>query len=299
MLHCAFLLEEIMHKGFYAFIVFSAGACYGILSTFVKTAYAAGLTLTDVSGMQCLFGMLFLWLSAILTVRRIPSFFQILSLASIGIPMALTTIFYYHSLESLSASLAVVFLFQSIWMGTAAESLIFKKLPEKKQLLSIILCLTGTLLSAGLLDEGADFSFSSGMGWGLLSALSYTAMMCASSLLGKGIAPALKGALMSTGDTLLTFLLLPPVFLIDFSSWPLLLPYGFLLGIFGVALPPFLLAWGMPHVGPGLGSVLAASELPVALVMALLVLGESITPIQWAGIFLIGAGIVAGNIKNS
>lgn len=115
-----------MHKGFYAFIVFSAGACYGILSTFVKTAYAAGLTLTDVSGMQCLFGMLFLWLSAILTVRRIPSFFQILSLASIGIPMALTTIFYYHSLESLSASLAVVFLFQSIWMGTAAESLIFK-----------------------------------------------------------------------------------------------------------------------------------------------------------------------------
>ena len=152
-----------MHKGFYAFIVFSAGACYGILSTFVKTAYAAGLTLTDVSGMQCLFGMLFLWLSAILTVRRIPSFFQILSLASIGIPMALTTIFYYHSLESLSASLAVVFLFQSIWMGTAAESLIFKKLPGKKQLLSIILCLTGTLLSAGFLDKGADFSFSSGM----------------------------------------------------------------------------------------------------------------------------------------
>ena len=134
-----------MHKGFYAFIVFSAGACYGILSTFVKTAYAAGLTLVDVSGMQCLFGMVFLWLSAILTVRRIPSFFQILSLAAIGIPMALTTIFYYHSLESLSASLAVVFLFQSIWMGTAAESLIFKKLPEKKQLLSIILCLTGTL----------------------------------------------------------------------------------------------------------------------------------------------------------
>lgn len=55
----------------------------------------------------------------------------------------------------------------------------------------------------------------------------------------------------------------------------------------------------MPHVGPGLGSVLAASELPVALVMAFLVLGESITPIQWAGIFLIGTGIVAGNIKNS
>lgn len=58
------------------------------------------------------------------------------------------------------------------------------------------------------------------MVWGLLSALSYTAMMCASSLLGKGVAPALKGALMSTGDTLLTFLLLPPVFLLDFPPGP-------------------------------------------------------------------------------
>lgn len=135
-----------MHKGFYALIVFSAGACYGVLSTFVKMAYAAGLTLTDVSGMQCLFGMLFLWLAALFTVKRRPSPFRILSLAAIGIPMALTTIFYYHSLETLSASMAVVFLFQSIWMGTAAESLIFRKLPGKKQLLSILFCLSGTFL---------------------------------------------------------------------------------------------------------------------------------------------------------
>ncbi|WP_302550278.1 EamA family transporter [uncultured Dialister sp.] len=287
-----------MHKGFYALIVFSAGACYGVLSTFVKMAYAAGLTLTDVSGMQCLFGMLFLWLAALFTVKRRPSPFQILSLAAIGIPMALTTIFYYHSLETLSASMAVVFLFQSIWMGTAAESLIFRKLPGKKQLLSILFCLSGTFLAAGLAEEGTHFSLSSGMVWGILSALSYTVMMTASSLLGKGIPPALKGALMSTGDTVLTFILLPPLFLWDASSWPLLMPFGLILGIFGVALPPFLLAWGMPQVGPGLGTILAASELPVALLMALMVLGESVTPVQWIGILMIGAGMVVGNIKN-
>lgn len=295
MLHCAFLLEEIMHKGFYAFIVFSAGACYGILSTFVKTAYAAGLTLTDVSGMQCLFGMVFLWLSAILTVRRIPSFFQILSLASIGIPMALTTIFYYHSLESLSASLAVVFLFQSIWMGSVVEAVLARHFPSPLKCLSIILCLAGTFLAAGFLEGGQPLSLSSGMIWGLLAALSYTAVITASSLLGEGIPPALKGALMATGDTVLTFLILPPVFIFTPALWPTLLPYGLLLGLFGVALPPFLLSWGMPHVGPGLGSILVASELPVALVMALFVLGESVAPLQWAGIACILGGIVLGN----
>lgn len=283
-----------MHKGFYACIVFAAGACYGVLSTFVKTAYADHLTLTDVSGLQCLFGTLFLCAALIFTHKRKPSPFQVLSLAAVGIPMALTTIFYYHSLETLSASLAVVFLFQSIWMGTAAECLLFRRKPTKRQILSVLLCLSGTILAAGLFDKGESFTFSSGMIWGLLAALSYTTVLTCSSLLGEGLSPAVKGILMAGGDMIFTFIVLPPVFLLDTSSWPVLIPYGLLLGLFGVALPPFLFAWGMPHVGPGLGSVLAASELPVALLMALLVLGESITGIQWAGILLIGLGIAAG-----
>lgn len=283
-----------MNKGFYAFIVFSGGACYGILSTFVKTAYASGLTLTDVSGLQCLFGTLFLCLALPAAHRRRLSPFQVLTVAAGGIPIALTTMFYYHSLETLSASLAVVFLFQSIWMGSAAECIFFRKKPKKKQILSILFCLSGTILAAGLFEKGESFTFSSGMIWGLLAALSYTAVLTSSSLLGKGLSPAVKGALMAGGDTIFTFLVLPPVFLLDTASWPSLIPYGLLLGLFGVALPPFLFSWGMPHIGPGLGSILAASELPVALLMAFMVLGESITGPQWAGIALIGLGIAAG-----
>ena len=110
-----------MPKGIYACIVFAAGACYGILSTFVKIAYAAGLDLTDVSGVQCLFGMFFLWAGVFFTRKKTLTPFHVLSLLAVGIPMALTTIFYYRSLETLSASLAVVFLFQSIWMGSAVS----------------------------------------------------------------------------------------------------------------------------------------------------------------------------------
>lgn len=283
-----------MHKGFYAFIVFSAGACYGILSTVVKTAYAAGLTLAEVSGMQCFFGLLFLILAALFSKKVHLTPFHVLSLMAAGIPMALTTIFYYRSLETLSASLAVVFLFQSIWMGTVVESVLARKLPGIPKMLAFILCLAGTLLAADAAGSGS-FHFSSGMVWGMLAAISYTAVMTASSLLGKGVPPAAKGAFMAFGDTLLTFFLLPPAFLLEPSIWPSLLPYSLVLGLFGVALPPFLLSWGMPHIGPGLGSILAASELPVALVLALLVLGESIAPLQWAGIACILGGIVVGN----
>ena len=281
----------------YGFIVFSAGACYGILSTVVKMAYAAGFTLADVSGMQCFFGMLFLWMAAALKKKPALSACQILSLTSTGIPMALTTIFYYRSLETLSASLAVVFLFQSIWMGTAAESILAKKIPSPLKLLSILLCLLGTFLSAGFTEDSLSLRLSSGMIWGLLAALSYTAVILSSSLMGNSLPPAWKSALMATGDTVLTFILLPPPFLFTPSLWPSLLPYALLLGLFGVALPPFLLALGMPHVGPGLGSILVASELPVSLLMALLILNESVSPIQWAGILCILAGILSGNRK--
>ena len=287
-----------MHKGFYAFIVFSAGACYGILSTFVKTAYAAGLTLTDVSGMQCLFGMLFLWLSAILTVRRIPSFFQILSLASIGIPMALTTIFYYHSLESLSASLAVVFLFQSIWLGTLAECVIRREKPTRLRLLSIAIVLAGTVLGAGVIGSAAAFPLSAGMLWGFAAAISYTTGLLCMNRIGRGIHPITKSALMVSGALVMVLLFLPPDLPVSPAHFASILPYGIPLTLFGVFLPPLLFSSGMPHISPGLGSLLAASELPAALFFSFLLLGESISFLQVIGIVMILFGIWLGNRKH-
>lgn len=73
------------------------------------------------------------------------------------------------------------------------------------------------------------------------------------------------------------------------------LPYGFLLGLFGVALPPLLFSIGMPHVGPSLGTILTASELPVAVLMSALVLSEDVSVIQWIGVCIVLIGIAIGN----
>ena len=72
--------------------------------------------------------------------------------------------------------------------------------------------------------------------------------------------------------------------------------FPFTAGIPGIHHPLFRLgSTGMPHISPGLGSLLAASELPVALLLSLLVLGESISPMQGIGIVLILGGIFLGN----
>ncbi|GAA3332038.1 hypothetical protein GCM10020331_090970 [Ectobacillus funiculus] len=54
----------------YALIVFLGGCCYGVLSTFVKLAYSAGYSVTEVTGGQYLFGTLLIWVLVLFTKKE-------------------------------------------------------------------------------------------------------------------------------------------------------------------------------------------------------------------------------------
>lgn len=75
-----------------------------------------------------------------------------------------------------------------------------------------------------------------------------------------------------------------------------LFQWGIFLAFFGTVLPPVLFAIGMPKVGASTSSILMTVELPVAVVTAHLILKEHITTMQFSGIFLMGAAIIAMNI---
>lgn len=49
----------------------------------------------------------------------------------------------------------------------------------------------------------------------------------------------------------------------------------------------------------GLGTILTASELPVAVSMSALVLGEQVGMLQWIGVALILGGIAFSNVRLS
>lgn len=285
-----------MRHGFYAFLVFAAGASYGVLSTFVKLAYAEGFTVGDVSGGPCFLGVLLLWVLALAKGFPRPGGKVVLFLAASGCLMAGTTMFYYQALTTLSASLAVVFLFQSIWIGTVLDAALKREFPSPWRLFSIIMALGGTILASGMLAE-EDFRFSPGMVWGFLAACSYALFITVNTIRIEGITPIAKSAFMTSADMIAVFLILPPLFLTDTAYFLDFLPWASFLSLFGVVLPPILLSCGMPHIGPGLGSLLTAAELPTALLLSSLVLGESMELLQWLGILCIFGGILAGNLE--
>lgn len=286
-----------MHHTLYATLVFGAGTSYGIISTLVKLSYRAGFSVNDVSAVQYIFGFLVLWSLWLLRVRRLPPVKTGLSFFILGITMAGTTLMYNTALETLPASLAVIFLFQSIWLGSVAESILQRKFPDKKRILSIAIVLFGTVLAAGVIGKSVPFAFDTGMLWGLGAALSYTTEITCLNRLGKEVHPITKSSLMTTGALICACIFLPPSFLEEPQQLAHIFPYGALLTFFGVFLPPLLLGIGMPHISPGLGSLLAAAELPAALFFSLLLLGESITALQIFGMVLILSGIWIGNRK--
>jgi drug/metabolite transporter (DMT)-like permease len=281
----------------YALIVFLGGCCYGVLSTFVKIAYSNGYSVKEVTAAQYIYGTLLTWILVLFTTKKRATLKQAFKLLLSGLPFGLTGVFYYQSLQTLNASLAIIFLFQFVWIGTLFEWFFYKRKPTKEKVSSIIILIVGSILAAGLVSK-SDVNLSlKGTAWGFLSALTFTAFIFLSSSVGKDTPPVLKSAFLSTGGLIVVLLVHPPVFLFDVNNLMGIAPYGLLLGLFGVALPPLLFSIGMPHIGPGLGAILTASELPVAIILSAFILVEPVSISQWLGVIVILVGIVAGNLK--
>ncbi|MBS4219904.1 EamA family transporter [Bacillus sp. FJAT-49711] len=283
----------------YAFIVFLGGCSYGILSTFVKLAYAAGFSVTEVIGGQYLFGAILIWLLFLFSKKQKITGRQIGKLLLSGLPFGLTGVFYYQALQTLDASLAIIFLFQFVWIGTFLEWALYRKKPNFNKVISIIILIIGSVLAAGIIvEKGINMTWQGSI-WGILSAITFTISIFLTGSVEKNLPPIQRSTLIATGALITVSVIFPPVFLANISVIMGVAPYGILLGLFGVALPPLLFSIGMPHVGPSLGTILSASELPVAVTMASIILAEHVGLSQWFGVMLILCGIIFGNIQRS
>ena len=274
------------------------GACsYGALSTLVKLAYGRGFGTGQVVGSQMLLGAGLCWLLALAAGRSRPSPRQALALLAAGAPVGLTGVFYYASLQHLGASLAVVLLFQFTWMGVLAEAVQRRRLPSREQLLSLGVLAAGTLLASGVAEGSAGSLSAVGLGLGLLSAVSYTAVILGSGRVALALDPFVRSAVMVTGGLVAALCVFPPTFLVDGSLGAGLWPWGLALGFLGMVVPTVCFARGMPQVGAGLGAILGAAELPTATLLATAVLGEQMTALRWTGVALVLLGVALPELR--
>jgi len=288
-------------KGILYIIIGSA--CYGVLSTFVKLAYNDGFIVNDVVGIQMFVGAILLW--SIVLINKLlkkksttptyvkPAKKDILLLTVLGSTTGLTGMFYYLSLQYITASFAIVLLFQFTWIGVFLEALLNRKFPEKEKVISLIPLIIGTLFATNVFSTGIQQINLLGLLFGLLSAISYSIFVLLSGRVAVQTNPVTKTALMITGGFIICALFLPPNFFSDGKLFvEITLKYGIILGFLGPFFSTFMFSKGVPLTGSGLASILGAAELPTAVLMSALVLKESIGTAQYIGVFLILAGII-------
>lgn len=280
------------------------GACsFGILSTFVKLAYADGYTLGDVTGAQAFFGAVLLWLFYFIQTKVSkkvypPTNTHWFKLLAAGAFTGLVSMFYYQCVKLVPASLAIILLMQFVWISVLLELIIYKKKPSKMQILAIVIILGGTVLASGFTENNGNSINILGIIFGMLAALCYAIFLMLNGKLGNEYPPLKKSALMITGACILIFICLQPTFLINGALGGSLLKWGIILAVFGTFIPPLCFAAGIPKAGLTLSSILSSVELPVAVMMSSLVLHEEVNFMRWVGVLIILTALILPNLEN-
>ena len=274
-------------------LIVIASSSYGILSTIVKLAMEAGYTAGEAVTSQYAFGFFLVLIITVLTQRSLPKINKrgAITLLLGGIFTSLTGIIYGQSLIYLPASLAVVMLFQFTWIGTLIDCALKRRLPTRAETISLFVLFGGTILAAGVLD--VDLSAIPLKGWvlGFISAVTFAIFIQINSHHVEGVNTISRTFIVSFVAFVVASLLLNPEILWNGQLSTGLWKHGLALGTFGIVLPILLFSIAAPKVGGALSSILGAMELPVAITVSVLVLGETLTLLQVVGIIFVLLGM--------
>jgi drug/metabolite transporter (DMT)-like permease len=294
------------------YVVLGASS-YGMLSTFVKLSYKQGFSPAEVTSAQYLIGVFCLLLINLFANRTAikPARKDIVALMLCGTCVGLTSVLYYISVKFINASIAVVILMQSVWMGVVVEIFQTRKPPNFNKIIAIVLILVGTFFATDLAHASRTSLDIRGLIFGFLAAVSFSVVLYSTNSVATHLASVQRSFYMLIGGTSVVLIFgvltqIAPQYLglsivdaafttnkaFDFSVF---YKWGLLVGIFGTVIPPIMLNNGFPITGVGLGSILSSAELPVAIIVAFFLLGETVNASQWLGVFLILSAIVLMN----
>lgn len=283
------------------FLVGLGATSYGMLATFVKLAYQENFTTAEVTSSQFILGILgMLLINAFQKFKKKEGVIKatsanIMHLMLAGTSLGMTSVFYYLAVKYIPVSIGIVLLMQTVWMGVLLEWFLDKKAPSMQKVISVGIVLVGTALATNLFSKSLDLDWR-GIMWGMLAAASFTTTMFTANRIALGISSAQRSLYMLLGGAVIVFgfsiaTQVTPFNMAIFAKW------GIVLALFGTIIPPILMNAGFPHTGIGLGSIVSSLELPVSVMMAFMILNETVIFSQWIGIVLIILAIVIMNLN--
>lgn len=282
-------------------LVFFGGACYGFNATCYKLSYSWGFTSAQIAAAQmwaafALFALLLLFEFAKGKRWAKIGRTDTLKLIGIGAVTCVTSIFYTYAMSVLPVALALTLLFQFTWIGTVIQVIMTRRPPALSQIISALIIVFGTVFASGLYATDLSHCDPWGIAAGLVAAVSCASFLALSGHIQPECSQAQRGFLICGGAVVMSHLICPD-FIVSGVLLQGIAPLGLIAGACGFFLPVLLFSIGTPHLPAGLSSVLAASELPAGLFVAMMVLGSPIGPIEWMGVAIILLGVCVSQLQ--
>ncbi|MGB8000687.1 MAG: DMT family transporter, partial [Anaerobacillus sp.] len=172
-------------------------------------------------------------------------------------------------------------------------------LPTRTEMLSLVILIGGTIPAAGLIDADLSSIPFQGWLWGLGAALCYSLFLYFNGKANSEMNTSNRLVVVSFFAFVMSAVFQSPEIIWDGTLLTEgLWLYGIALGLFGMIIPVFLFSIAIPKVGLGKSSILSAIELPIAVMVSVILLRETVSVLQVAGIVIILIGMTLPTLIN-
>jgi len=288
-------------KSYGVILVLLAAFCFGAGAIIIKSAYNLQLTSWEFITVQFLFSLLMLGalyiyrrykkLEAPLTRRRL------FRLALLGATCTLgTSTLYIFGLQYLDASVGIILFYTYPAFTALGASLVFREKLHFRHYLCLGLTVAGIVctVNPGSLSLAAISLKGSLMILGCSLCYTAFALYCDKKLTD---ASSLEITTFTQLFAALAYLMIkPPLFLLQGVSGDSLF-LGFLMAFFTVVLSYLLMLKGITIIGASKASIISTAEIPFTFILAMFILGETVTLLQVIGALLIVMSIVFLDIQ--
>ncbi|WP_138419632.1 EamA family transporter [Aquibacillus sediminis] len=279
-------------------LVLLGAACFGFTPIFVKTGFQYGYSLGQLNITQMVVAVLFLWVLCLFKGLRVKGLTKqsLLKIMMTGTFVGLTSILYYASMQYLSASLAIILLFQFVWIGMIYEWVFNKSKPTKVNIVALVVTLAGVVFASNIIGRDVSEFSIAGLVLGFFAGVSYAGFIFFSGKVETDTHPLVRSSIMVSGSLILVMILfiqdVPTIDLTDGRLWSI----GAGVALVGAVIPPMFFAGGAPLISSRLSNVLTSIELPVTIIAAMIFLSEPVSISQWIGILLIITAIMINQL---
>ncbi len=274
-------------RGTLAILCSSLG--YATLPVIGKLALDAGVEVLPLLAWRFLIGAALVWGVVAIARRPLPGREVRRPLLALGALYATNSLAFMIGLDRVSASLASLVFFTYPAVTVLLARAILGEALTARRLGSLLLASVGCGLTVGLGARGGD---AVGVIW-ILLAVALIAVFIVSSHPVLERSPELGGSatLMTATAIILTAATLATGSLAIEGGLRVVV-YVVLLGLLSTALPVTLFLIGIKLIGPGRAAIFSTMEPAFTVLLAAIVLGERLAPVQLAGGILIISAVV-------